>query len=59
MKLQSIEAARGVAALMVVAFHAERALSLPQYVGHMPLGGATVFMHPHRRMRSTLVCGWV
>jgi len=45
MKLQSIEAARGVAALMVVAFHAERALSLPQYVGHMPLGGATAFMH--------------
>jgi len=29
----------------VVAFHAERALSLPQYVGHMPLGGATAFMH--------------
>ena len=45
MKLQSIEAARGVAALIVVAFHGERALSLPQYVGHMPLGGATAFMH--------------
>ena len=45
MKLQSIEAARGVAALMVVAFHGERAVSLPQYVGHMPLGGVTAFMH--------------
>ncbi len=45
MKLQSIEAARGIAALMVVAFHGERALALPQYVGHMPLGGVTAFMH--------------
>lgn len=45
MKLQSIEAARGIAALLVVAFHGERALALPQYVGHMPLGGLTGFMH--------------
>ncbi len=45
MKLQSIEAARGIAALLVVEFHGERALALPQYVGHMPLGGVTGFMH--------------
>ena len=45
MKLQSIEASRGIAALMVVAFHAERAMILPQYVGHLPLGGLTSFMH--------------
>ena len=44
-KLLGIQAARGIAALLVVAYHAERALSLPQYVGRMPLDGITGFGH--------------
>ncbi len=44
-KLLGVQAARGIAALMVVAFHAERAVSLPQYLGHQPLGGITGFGH--------------
>jgi exopolysaccharide production protein ExoZ len=44
-KLLGIQAARGVAALLVLVFHAERALSLPQYVGRLPLDGVTGFGH--------------
>ena len=44
-KLLGIQAARGVAALLVLVFHAERAVSLPQYLGHQPLGGITGFGH--------------
>ncbi len=44
-KLLGVQAARGIAALMVVIFHAERAVSLPQYLGHQPLGGITGFGH--------------
>lgn len=44
-KLLGVQAARGIAALLVVAFHAERAVSLPQYLGHQPLGGITGFGH--------------
>jgi len=43
--LLGIQAARGIAALLVVLFHAERALTLPQYVGHPPWGGITRFGH--------------
>ena len=43
--LLGIQAGRGIAALLVVLFHAERALTLPQYVGHDPLGGTTSFGH--------------
>ena len=43
--LLGIRAARGVAALLVLVFHAERAVSLPQYLGHQPLGGITGFGH--------------
>lgn len=43
--LLGIQAGRGIAALLVVLFHAERALTLPQYVGHSPLGGVTNFGH--------------
>ncbi len=44
-KLLGIQAARGAAALLVVAYHGERALSLPQYVGGPTLGGITGFGH--------------
>lgn len=45
MILHGIQAARGIAALLVVLFHGERALNLPQYVGHAPWGGITGFGH--------------
>ncbi len=43
--LLGVQAGRGVAALLVVLYHAERALALPQYVGHPPLAGITAFGH--------------
>ncbi len=43
--LLGIQAARGIAALLVVLYHAERALALPQYIGHPPLAGITRFGH--------------
>ncbi len=43
--LRGIQAGRGVAALLVVLCHCERALSLPQYIGHMPLHGLAAFGH--------------
>lgn len=43
--LLGLQAARGVAALLVVLYHAERALALPQYVGHAPWAGVTRFGH--------------
>ena len=43
--LLGIQAGRGMAALLVALFHAERALTLPQYVGYPALGGATSFGH--------------
>jgi exopolysaccharide production protein ExoZ len=44
-KILGIQAARGVAALVVVIYHAGRMLSLPQYIGHIPLGGFFQFGH--------------
>jgi exopolysaccharide production protein ExoZ len=44
-KLSGVQAARGIAALMVVAYHATRSLSLPQYLGHVPFGNALGFGH--------------
>jgi exopolysaccharide production protein ExoZ len=44
-KLVGVQAARGVAALMVVVYHATRSLSLPQYLGHIPLANAFGFGH--------------
>jgi len=41
--LLGIQAARGVAALFVVLSHAEHMLALPQYMGHVPLGGVFNF----------------
>lgn len=43
--LLGIQAARGIAALLVVLYHAERALALPQYVGHPAWAGASSFGH--------------
>lgn len=43
--LLGIQAAHGIAALLVVLYHAERALALPQYLGHPPLAGTTGFGH--------------
>jgi exopolysaccharide production protein ExoZ len=43
--LVSIQAARGVAALLVALMHAGRMLSLPQYVGYVPLDGIFSFGH--------------
>ncbi len=43
--LLGIQAGRGVAALLVVFFHAGRMLSLPQYVGHVPWGNGFRFGH--------------
>ena len=43
--LLGIQAARGVAALAVVLYHAGRMVALPQYVGYLPLGGAFNFGH--------------
>jgi len=44
-KLAGIQAARGVAALLVVVYHSTRALSLPQYLGYIALGNAFGFGH--------------
>jgi peptidoglycan/LPS O-acetylase OafA/YrhL len=38
-KLAGIQLARGIAALLVVLFHAGRMTSPPQYLGYIPLGG--------------------
>jgi hypothetical protein len=42
-KLAGIQTARGVAALLVVIYHATRELSLPQYLGFIGLGNASGF----------------
>jgi exopolysaccharide production protein ExoZ len=44
-KLSGVQGARGVAALMVVLYHATRGLSLPQYLGHIPFGNSFGFGH--------------
>jgi exopolysaccharide production protein ExoZ len=44
-KLMGVQAARGIAALMVVAYHATRSLSPPQYLGYIPFGNALGFGH--------------
>jgi len=44
-QLLGIQAGRGIAALLVVFYHAGRMLSLPQYVGHIPLGNVFSFGH--------------
>lgn len=38
-KLEGIQFCRGLAAILVVFYHAGRMLSLPQYIGHIALGG--------------------
>lgn len=43
--LLGLQAARGVAALLVVLFHAERALALPQYLGRPGWSGVSGFGH--------------
>ena len=45
MQLLGIQAARGIAAFLVVLSHSEHMLSLPQYVGHAPLAGIFGFGH--------------
>ena len=40
-----IQAGRGVAALLVVLYHAERGLAVRQYLGRQALGGLTAFGH--------------
>ena len=44
-KLVGVQAARGIAALMVVIYHATRSLSLPQYLGHIPFANVFGFGH--------------
>ena len=44
-RLVGIQAARGVAALAVVLYHAGTMVSLPQYVGYIPFGGFFNFGH--------------
>ena len=44
-KLIGIQAARGLAALLVVLYHGGRMLSLPQYAGFVPAGGIFSFGH--------------
>ena len=44
-RLLGIQAARGVAALIVVLYHATRSLSQPQYLGHVGLGNVFGFGH--------------
>ena len=43
--LLGLQAARGVAALLVVLYHAERALALPQYLGRPAWSGLAGFGH--------------
>ena len=44
-RLDGVQAARGAAALLVVLYHCGRMLSLPQYVGRIPLGNVFEFGH--------------
>jgi peptidoglycan/LPS O-acetylase OafA/YrhL len=44
-RLLGIQLARGAAAVLVVLYHAGRGLALPQYLGHVPLGGLFNFGH--------------
>jgi len=44
-RLLGIQLARGVAALLVVLYHAGRGIALPQYAGHVPFGGLFNFGH--------------
>jgi exopolysaccharide production protein ExoZ len=44
-KLSGVQAARAVAALTVVLYHATRGLSLPQYLGYVPFGNSFGFGH--------------
>lgn len=44
-RLDGVQAARGAAALLVVLYHCGHMLSLPQYVGRVPLGGFFEFGH--------------
>lgn len=44
-RLLSIQAARGIAALLVVFYHAGRMIALPQYTGYIPLSGLFNFGH--------------
>jgi exopolysaccharide production protein ExoZ len=44
-KLSGVQTARGVAALMVVLYHATRGLSLPQYLAYIPFGNSFGFCH--------------
>jgi peptidoglycan/LPS O-acetylase OafA/YrhL len=44
-RLLSIQAARGIAALLVVFYHAGRMIALPQYTGYIPLSGFFNFGH--------------
>jgi peptidoglycan/LPS O-acetylase OafA/YrhL len=44
-KLLGIQLARGIAALLVVFYHAGRMIALPQYAGHKGMGGAFDFGH--------------
>jgi exopolysaccharide production protein ExoZ len=44
-KLSGVQAGRGVAALLVVLYHATRGLSLPQYLGFIPFGNIFGFGH--------------
>ncbi len=44
-RLDGVQAARGVAAMLVLAYHCGRMLSLRQYVGHVPLGDVFEFGH--------------
>src|ERR1700690_1319738 len=44
-RLLSIQAARGVASLAVIFYHAGGGVALPQYVGFIPLGGFFNFGH--------------
>jgi exopolysaccharide production protein ExoZ len=42
-KLASIEAARGIAALLVVLFHATAIINLPKYFSALPFSGFFLF----------------
>jgi exopolysaccharide production protein ExoZ len=44
-RLDGVQAARGAAALLVLLYHAGHMLSLPQYVGWVPLGDVFEFGH--------------
>ena len=44
-RLDGVQAARGGAAVLVLLYHCGHMLSLPQYVGHVPLGDVFEFGH--------------